>query len=57
MDHEVGKRAFSMVRVHGPTSMVRLLQKIVLKALGFSLGVNQMWPKKNDHASKNADFL
>jgi hypothetical protein len=33
--------------------MVRLLEKIVLKALGPSLGVNQMWTKKNDHAPKS----
>jgi hypothetical protein len=33
--------------------MVRLLKKIVLKALGSSLGVNQLWTKKNDHAPKN----
>jgi hypothetical protein len=39
--------------------MVRLLKKIVLKGLGPSLGVNQMWTKKNDHAPKNegADFI
>ena len=50
---------FSMLRVHGPTSMVRLLKEIVLKALGPSLGVKQMWTKKNDHAPKSecADFF
>jgi len=41
--------------VHGPTSMVRLLIKLVLKALGPSLGVNRMWTKKNDYASKSED--
>ena len=51
MDHEVGpwKRAY----FNGPTSMVRLLKNSVLKALGPSLGVNQMWTKTNDHAPKN----
>ena len=34
-------------------SMVQLLKKLVLKALGPSLGVNWMWTKKNDHAPKN----
>jgi hypothetical protein len=50
MDHEVGswKRAFSVVRVHGPTSY-----EISFEALGLSLGVNQMWTKKNSHAPKN----
>jgi hypothetical protein len=33
--------------------MVQLLNKIVLKALGPSLGVNQMCTKKNDHAPHN----
>jgi hypothetical protein len=33
--------------------MVRLLEKLVLIALGPSLGVNQMWTKKNDHAPKS----
>ena len=39
---------------HGrwPFSMVRVLEIIVLKALGPSLGVNRMWIKKNDHAPK-----
>ena len=39
--------------------MVRLLNKLVLKALGPSLGVNQLWTKKNNHAPKSecADFL
>ena len=38
LDH--GRGPFSMVQVHGPTFMVRLLKKTVLKALGPSLGVN-----------------
>jgi hypothetical protein len=39
--------------------MVRVLKKLVLKAFGPSLGVNQMWTKKNDHAPKSegADFF
>ena len=54
-----GRGLFSMARVHGPTSMVRLLKKLVLKALDPSLGVNRMWTKKNDHAPKSecADFF
>ena len=48
-----------MVQVHRPTSMVRLIKILVLKALGLSLGVNQMWTKKNDHSPKSecADFF
>ena len=42
-----------MVQFHGPTSMIRLLKKVVLKALDPSIGVNQMWTKKNDHASES----
>ena len=39
--------------------MVRLLEQIVLKALGPSLGVNRMWTKKNDRAPKSecAEFF
>ena len=33
--------------------MVQLLNKLVLKALGPSLGLYRMWTKKNDHAQKN----
>ena len=51
MDHEVGPR--KMVFFNGPKFMVQLLKKSVLKALGPSLGVNQMWIKKDDHASKS----
>ena len=51
MKSHYGRWHFSMVKVHGPTSMVRLLKKIVLQDLGPSLGVNRMWIKKNDHAS------
>ena len=45
MDHEFGpwKRAF----FNGP---IRLPKKLVW---GPSLGVNQLWTKKNDHAPKN----
>ena len=48
-----------MVWVHGPTSMVWVLQKLVMKTLAPSVGVNWMWTKKNDHASKNehVDFF
>ena len=42
-----------MVRVHGPTSMVQRLKKLVSEALGPSLGVNQTWTKKNGHALKS----
>ena len=47
---------------HGrwPLSMVRLswsdfIKKLVLRALGPSLGVNRMWTKKSDHAPKSED--
>ena len=48
-----------MVQVRVPTSMVRLLENLVWKALGPSLGINRMWTKKNDHAPKNecVDFF
>ena len=57
MDHE--RWPLSMVQVHGLTSMVRLHKKLVLRALGPSLGVNRMWTKKNDHTPKSegADFF
>jgi hypothetical protein len=57
-DH--GRWPFSMVRFDGPTSIVWFLKEINLQSLwGPSLGVNQMWTKRNDHASKNecADFF
>jgi hypothetical protein len=59
MKSDRGRWPLSMVRVHGPTSMVRLLKKIVLKAFDPSLCVNRMWTKKNDHTPKSegADFL
>ena len=55
MDHEVGrgKWLLSMVRVHGRTFVTWLLEKLVLRVLGPSLGVNRMWTKKNDHAPKS----
>ena len=39
--------------------MVQLLKKLVLRALGSSLGINRMWAKKNDHAlkSEGVDFF
>jgi hypothetical protein len=39
--------------------MVQLHRKLGLRALGPSLGVNQMWTKKSDHAPKSegADFF
>jgi hypothetical protein len=48
MDHESGpwKMAFS----HGPTSMVQFLENRFTMPLDPSLGVNQMWTKRNDHA-------
>ena len=61
MDYEVGP--WKMAFFNGPNSWsnfhVRLLKILVLKASGPSLGVNQMWTKKNDHTPKNkcADFL
>ena len=57
LDH--GRWLLSMVRVNGPTSMVQLHKRLVLRALGPSLGVNQMWTKKSDHAPKSegADFF
>jgi hypothetical protein len=32
--------------------MVRLNKKLVLRAMGPSLGVNQMWTKRKDHGAK-----
>jgi hypothetical protein len=55
MDHEVGPwmMAFFMVRLDGPTFMVRVLEKIKFtKSLSPSLGVNRVWTKRNDHAPK-----
>ena len=52
MDHEVGP--WKMAFFHGPTSIVQFLKKIkVTKPLGPSLGVNQMWTKRNGHAPKS----
>ena len=58
MDHEVGP--WKMAFVNGPRSWSDFpTEKLVLRALGPSLGVNRMWTKKNDHAPKSerADFL
>ena len=54
MDHEVKpcKRAFFNGPNSRSTSMVRLLKKLVLRALGPSLSVNRMWTKKNVHDQK-----
>ena len=52
---------WTMKSDHGrwPLSMVRLHEKLVLRALDPSIGVNQIWTKKNDHAPKSegADFF
>ena len=39
-----------MLRLHGPTSIVRFNQ--FTKPLGPDLGVNRMWMRRNDHAPK-----
>jgi hypothetical protein len=44
VDH--GRWPFSMVQVHGPTSMVWLPKNLVLKALGPSIGVNKCGPRR-----------
>ena len=49
-DHEVGP--WKMAFVNGLSSWSEFI-KIVLRALGPSLGVNRMWTKKSDHAPKN----
>ena len=56
---DCGRWPLSVGRVHGPTSMVRFQKLLVLRALGPSLGVNQMWTKKIDHVPKieGADFF
>ena len=51
MDHEVGP--WKMAFFHGPITMVRFLKNQYTKPLGPSLGVNQMWVKRNDHAPKS----
>ena len=57
MDHEVGP--WKMAFVNGPTSMIRLRKKLVLRAMGPLLGLNQMWTKRKDLGAKNesADFF
>ena len=59
MKSDHGRWCLSMVRVHGTTSMVQLHKKLVLRAMGPSLGVNQMWTKKKDHGAKSGggDFF
>ena len=51
MDHEVGP--WKIVWVHGPTLLVRLLKKSILRALDPSLGVNQLCTKRKDHGPKS----
>ena len=62
MDHEVGP--CKMVVFHGLTSWSNIhwsdfLKKSITKPLGPSLGVNRMWTKRNDHATKSecVDFF
>jgi hypothetical protein len=55
MDHEVGP--WKMAFLHGPTSWSNIHGPISLKIRftkpwGPSLGVNQMWTGRNDHAPK-----
>ena len=38
---------------HGHTSMVQFLKNAFLKPLGPSLGINQIWTNKSDHAPKS----
>ena len=54
MDHEVGP--WKMAFFHGPISFK---ENQFTKPLSSSLGVNQMWTKRNDHVPKCecADFL
>ena len=47
---------FSMVQFDGPTSMVRFFKNQFTESLGPSPGVNQMWTKRYDHASKYECF-
>jgi hypothetical protein len=55
MDHEVGP--WKMAFVNGLTSVVRLHKKIVLRALGPSLGVNRMWTKKTVTMHQKVEVL
>ena len=51
MDHEVGP--WKMAFINGPSSWSNFyFLEIGFESLGPSLGVNQMWTKKNDHAPK-----
>ena len=47
-----GRWLFSVVRLHGPISVVRFFRNQFTKPLGPSLGVNQMWTMRSDHAPK-----
>jgi hypothetical protein len=49
--HEVGP--WKMAFYHGPTSMVRFKINQFTKPWGPSLGLNQVWTKRNDHAPKS----
>jgi hypothetical protein len=55
MDHEVGP--WKMAFVDGPSSWSNFhgltSSKLVLKALGPSLGVTRMWTKKNEPPPKS----
>ena len=44
MEHEIG--SWKMALLHG------LIPSEITKPLGTLLGVNRMWTKRNDHASK-----
>ena len=60
MKSDHGRWPLSTVRLHGPTSMVWFPKKnLFTKPLGPSLGVNQMWTRRSDHAPKDecVDFF
>ena len=56
MDHEVGP--LKKIIFHSPTSCPAFTSNFLINQfaenLGPSLGVNQIWMKRNDHAPKNA---
>jgi hypothetical protein len=52
MKSDHGRWSYSMVPLHGPTCMIYFFFKNI-KLLGPSLGVNQMWIERNDHAPKS----
>ena len=57
MDHEVGP--WKMAFFHSPISWSNCLKNQFTKSFGLSLGVNQMWTKRNDYTPKSgcADFF